>query len=72
MRALLVLALYALGACKPVCPPCRCGEDMPRPQDLAAAADLSCEGRIGASCVDLPCCASLQCVGGACASVTAR
>jgi len=73
------LILFSLGllslvaSCtRPVCPPCPCGErDMATVKDLSSSSDLSCENRIGASCVDLPCCTPLQCVGGACASVTA-
>lgn len=87
LRFLLPLPFLAVAACSsersviPRCPPCPCIRDMaeypPRPDmtslpDLGDPADLSCEDKVGASCVGIPCCAGLTCVGGACAVVPAR
>ena len=85
MRTRLLFVLLLLGAgCRaesalvPRCPPCPCRRDMAEAArldlaaaDLGAAPDLLC-APVTQSCVDLPCCAGLVCVGGACALLPAR
>lgn len=45
--------------------------DLAAPQDMSVPPDLSC-APLGRTCVDLPCCAPLVCIGGACASFPVR
>lgn len=86
LRYFLPFPLLALAACRaqgvrdiPRCPPCPCLRDMseaPRrdlsvPHDLSVLPDLSC-APLGRTCVDLPCCPGLTCIGGACAAFPVR